>query len=109
MLEKYGHDIRVVANGRECLDAMENEPFDLVFMDIQMPVMNGYEATALIRQKEKDKGQGRIPVIAMTAHILKEDRQRCLDMGMDEVITKPIQTRDLLRAIHNWTGKPEGQ
>jgi len=109
MLEKYGHDVRVVANGRECLDALEREPFDLVFMDIQMPVMTGYEATALIRQQENARGQGRIPVIAMTAHVLKEERQRCLDVGMDEIITKPIQTRDLLKAINDWTGKPGRQ
>jgi len=109
MLEKYGHDVRVVANGRECLDALEREPFDLVFMDIQMPVMTGYEATALIRQQENARGQGSIPVIAMTAHVLKEERQRCLDVGMDEIITKPIQTRDLLKAINDWTGKPGRQ
>jgi len=107
MLEKYGYDIQVVSNGQECLKALEAGQYDLVFMDIQMPVMNGYEATAAIRQKEKDKGQGRIPVIAMTAHVFKEERQRCLDMGMDDILTKPIQTRDLLRAIHEWTGTPE--
>jgi two-component system sensor histidine kinase/response regulator len=107
MLEKFGHEIRVVGNGRECLDALDGEPFDLVFMDIQMPVMSGYEATALIRRKEKDRGGARIPIIAMTAHVLKEERQRCLDAGMDDIITKPIQTRDLLRAIHDWTGTRE--
>jgi PAS domain S-box-containing protein len=106
MLEKYGHEIRVVANGQECLDALENEPFDLVFMDIQMPIMTGYEATTLIRRKEKDKGRDRLPIVAMTAHVLKEERQRCLDAGMDDIITKPIQTRDLLKAINDWAAKP---
>ena len=90
VLEKRGHDVRVVSNGREALSAIESGPFDLVLMDVQMPEMGGFEATAEIRRRELAIG-GHQPVIAMTAHAMKGDRERCLEAGMDDYISKPIQ------------------
>src|SRR6202023_3335862 len=83
MLEKRGHRVTVAGNGREALDALAKNTFDLVFMDIQMPEMDGFEATAGIREKEKDTGLHQI-VIALTAHAMKSDRERCLNSGMDD-------------------------
>jgi two-component system sensor histidine kinase/response regulator len=98
LLEKRGHSVRVVSNGKEALEAMAGEPFDLVLMDVQMPEMDGLEATAIIRQKEQTTGK-HLPVLAMTAHAMKGDREMCLTAGMDGYIAKPIQPRELFEAI----------
>ena len=79
----------VVDNGREALAALGSQKFDLVLMDVQMPEMDGLEATAAIRASERQSG-GHVPIIAMTAHAMKGDRERCLEAGMDEYISKPI-------------------
>jgi CheY-like chemotaxis protein len=94
LLEKRGHRVVVVANGREAVETWKAQPFDAILMDVQMPEMNGLEATRLIRRIEKDSGR-HVPVIAMTAHAMKGDRQRCLDAGMDEYISKPIKPGEL--------------
>jgi signal transduction histidine kinase/CheY-like chemotaxis protein len=94
MLEKRGHRVIVVANGREALAALEKEKFDLVLMDVQMPEMDGFEATAALREKEKT-GRTHVPVIALTAHAMKGDRERCLTAGMDGYLAKPIRPQDL--------------
>jgi len=99
MLEKRGHSILVTVNGKEALAAIEKQAFDLVLMDVQMPDMDGFEATAEIRRREKESG-GHIPIIAMTAHAMKGDRERCLDAGMDAYVSKPIAIKDLLDTIH---------
>ena len=97
-LEQRGHSVVVAGNGREAVRAWERQPFDLVLMDVQMPEMGGLEATALIRRKEKDCGR-HTPIIALTAHALKGDRERCLEAGMDDYLAKPIQAEELFRIL----------
>ncbi len=98
MLEKLGHTIVVANNGREAVDFLSREKFDLVLMDVQMPEMGGFEATAAIREKEKLSGT-HIPIVAMTAHAMKGDREKCLEAGMDDYVTKPVQRDALLEAM----------
>jgi len=98
LLEKKGHAVLVAENGRQALDLLGREPVDLVLMDIQMPVMDGFEATALIRQGERGTSR-HLPILALTAHAMKGDQERCLEAGMDGYISKPIHAQDLHRAI----------
>ncbi len=93
MLKKIGYRADVAANGREVLKALETQRYDIVFMDVQMPEMDGFEATRIIRNSFKAEDQPRI--IALTAHALKGDRERCLKAGMDDYISKPIQLEEL--------------
>jgi two-component system sensor histidine kinase/response regulator len=102
ILENYGHEVATAANGREAIKALESGRYHLVFMDVQMPVMDGYAATAAIRARSADPPGVRLPIIAMTAHALKEDRDRCLEAGMDDYISKPIRARDLLQLVDKW-------
>jgi CheY-like chemotaxis protein len=94
LLEKRGHRVVVVGNGREALAALQEKQYDLVLMDVQMPEMDGLEATAAIREQEKRTGAHQ-QVIAMTAHAMKGDRERCLAAGMDDYLTKPIRPQEL--------------
>ena len=94
LLEKRGHSVVVAGDGREALEALEKESFDLVFMDVQMPVMDGLEATAAIRKKEGASGI-HLPVVALTAHAMKGDREKCLAGGMDGYLAKPIRPQEL--------------
>jgi len=98
ILKKWGHDIRVVENGEEAVAAVCREQFDLVLMDVQMPEMGGFEATARIRSQEQTTGH-HIPIIAMTARALAGDREGCLAAGMDGYVTKPLQLDDLWKAL----------
>jgi len=98
ILEKRGHSVVVVGNGQEAVDALEKEPFDLVLMDVQMPVMSGFEATAKLRERERGSG-ARLPVLALTAHAMNGDRERCLVAGMDDYLAKPIQAAELIERI----------
>jgi PAS domain S-box-containing protein len=98
LLEGEGHRVTVVHNGREAIDALDDGGFDLVVMDVQMPEMDGLEATARIRAKQRQTGS-RTPILAMTAYALKGDRQRCLEAGMDGYIAKPIRAEELFDAI----------
>jgi CheY-like chemotaxis protein len=98
MLEKRGHFVVVTGNGRE---ALEKESFDLVFMDVQMPVMDGFEATAAIRKRERRSGV-RVPVVALTAHAMKGDREKCQAGGMDGYLTKPIRPQELDELLQNY-------
>ncbi|HXV29763.1 MAG TPA: response regulator, partial [Sinorhizobium sp.] len=98
LLEKRGHNVVVAANGREALQAIEREQFDLVLMDVQMPELNGYQATAAIRDKEKISG-AHLPIIALTANAMKGDREVCIEAGMDHYLSKPIQADELYRAV----------
>src|SRR5262249_35731887 len=100
-LQKQGHDVTVVATGRAALAALERATFDLILMDLQMPEMGGMEATAAIRSKEQITG-GHIPIIALTAHAMAGDRERCLAGGMDSYLSKPVQSRDLLAAVERF-------
>ncbi|MGH7785848.1 MAG: response regulator, partial [Candidatus Binatia bacterium] len=99
LLEKRGHSVALAVNGVAALDALERERFDLVLMDVQMPGMGGLEATAEIRRRERAASGARVPIIAMTAHAMSGDRERCLGAGMDGYVAKPIQTAALLAAI----------
>jgi PAS domain S-box-containing protein len=98
LLTKWGHTVTVANNGREAVSAAAQQTFDLVLMDIQMPEMNGLEATEAIRRQESQRG-GRLPILALTARALKGDRERCLEAGMDGYVSKPIRQDELYRAI----------
>jgi two-component system, sensor histidine kinase and response regulator len=98
ILNKRGYEVVVAGNGKEAVAAFTQEPFDVVLMDVQMPEMDGFEATAMIREREKETG-GHIPIIAMTAHAMKGDRERCLAAGMDGYLSKPIRPDRLVEAI----------
>jgi two-component system sensor histidine kinase/response regulator len=103
MLEKQGHSVQAACDGREALAAVTQMPFDLVLMDVQMPEMDGLEATAAIRAAERDLG-GHIPIIALTAHAMKGDMERCLEAGMDAYVSKPLSPAQLFEAIERVTG-----
>jgi PAS domain S-box-containing protein len=98
LLEKQGHQVVVAENGYQALACLQQQAFDLILMDVQMPEMGGFEATAAIRNEEKTTGR-RVPIIAMTAHAMKGDRERCLEAGMDGYVSKPVQVRELYEAI----------
>ncbi|HUT94750.1 MAG TPA: response regulator [Thermoguttaceae bacterium] len=103
LLKRRGHAVVVANNGKEALATLELEKFDLIIMDVQMPEMDGLEATAAIRAREKQTG-AHVPIIAMTAHAMKGDRERCLDAGMDRYISKPIRARVLFEVIDEVVG-----
>src|SRR5262249_47606265 len=98
LLEKAGQQVRVAGTGREAVALLEQQPFDLILMDVQMPDLDGLEATAVIRRKEEATG-GHIPIVAMTAHAMKGDRERCLAAGMDGYIAKPVQAHELYEIL----------
>jgi CheY-like chemotaxis protein len=99
LLERQGHTITVVGNGREALAVVQAQKFDLVLMDVQMPELDGLQAAAAIRRHERSHG-GHVPIIAMTAHALRGDRERCIEAGMDDYVSKPIRVEELVRALH---------
>ena len=103
MLERMGHAVTVVSNGREALERSDAEPFDLILMDIQMPEMDGVEATAQIRKREQQTG-AHLPIIAMTAHTVKGDRERFLQQGMDGYVPKPVSSRQLRAELDRFSG-----
>jgi two-component system, sensor histidine kinase and response regulator len=98
ILEKRGHSVVVASNGQNALAALEKQNFDVVLMDIQMPEVDGYQATAAIRDREKVTGK-HVRIIAMTAHALEADRQKCLAAGMDGYLSKPIEAAEMIAAI----------
>ncbi|HKS96188.1 MAG TPA: response regulator [Terriglobia bacterium] len=98
VLEKRGHKVTVAANGREAVEVVDRQAFDVVLMDVQMPEMDGFEATSIIREKEK-KTHAHLPIVAMTAHAMQGDRERCLAAGMDAYVSKPIQVELLFQTI----------
>ncbi|KAI7847811.1 hypothetical protein BDC45DRAFT_451268 [Circinella umbellata] len=103
MLEKIGHKITVAQNGKEAVEIFEQLPFDIILMDIQMPVMGGFEATELIRTKEKElEIRSRVPIIALTAHAMIGDREKCLAHNMDEYISKPLRLAELTAVINKF-------
>ncbi|MHC4942179.1 MAG: response regulator [Planctomycetota bacterium] len=105
ILQKIGYRVDTVSNGLEALNALEQSPYDLVLMDCQMPEMDGYEATRAIREYEGLERH--TPVIAMTAHAIKGDREKCLDAGMDDYLPKPIRLENLSSILERWTDSPE--
>lgn len=110
ILEKYGHTVEIAENGSLAVDAFKSrvaqgKPFDIILMDVSMPFMGGMEATELIRQYEMHRGIARTPIIALTAHAMIGDRERCIQAGMDDHITKPLRRGDLLNAINKLAGE----
>ncbi len=97
-LEMQGHHVTIAETGRAALAALDREEFDLILMDVQMPEMDGLEATAAIRVRERISG-AHIPILAMTAHAMNGDRERCLAAGMDGYVAKPVHKSELLEAI----------
>ena len=103
LLSQLGCEVVLAENGREALEFLEKAPIDLVLMDCEMPVLDGYEATRKIRQKEiSGQKDGRTPIIALTAHVTLEDRRKCLDVGMDDYLGKPFRSGDLTVKLHRW-------
>ena len=102
LLEKQGHSVEVTSNGTEALAAFMRDAFDLILMDVQMPVMNGYDATQAIRAAERGSGR-HIPIVALTAHAMKGDREICLKAGMDDYLGKPIHFRELVAVLERWS------
>ena len=128
MIERLGHRVHVAANGQEALDALKTIPYDLIFMDCHMPVMDGYEATKKIRETENVKSTGlgvrskeevidlsdspdssrltphcsHVPIVAMTANVMPQDREKCLQAGMDDYLSKPIRPEGLARIFAKW-------
>ncbi len=103
LLEKQGNSVRVAGNGREAVSAFEQEPFDLILMDVQMPEMDGLEATALIREREKVRG-GSVAILALTAYAMNGDAERCLAAGMNGYISKPVRPEELFHEINQLLG-----
>jgi CheY-like chemotaxis protein len=101
LLEKQGHTITTAPDGKEALYILKNRTFDLVLMDVQMPRMDGFKATETIRKRERAaKGSKHIPIIAMTAHAMKGDREKCIEAGMDGYISKPVDPKLLMETIY---------
>ncbi|MBU0484343.1 MAG: response regulator [Proteobacteria bacterium] len=103
-LEGAGYQVELAENGRQAVDAYQSRSYDIVLMDVQMPEMDGYEATRLIRDFEREKGN-RTPIVAMTAHASEEDRSKCLAAGMDDFISKPLRRKTLLLILAKWLGE----
>jgi CheY-like chemotaxis protein len=104
MIEKRGHHVGVAITGKEAVAALEKETFDVVLMDVQMPEMDGFEATAAIREKEKVSGLHQ-PIIALTAHAMKGDREKCLAAGMDGYLTKPVRSQELYEVLDGYVAR----
>ncbi len=104
LVERLGFEVKIADNGEVALAMLASERFDAVLMDCQMPVKDGYDATREIRARERAAGSARLPIIAMTAHAMSGDRDRCMESGMDDYITKPVQIDVLKRTLSRWTG-----
>ena len=100
LMEKHGHSVVVANNGKAAIAALASQEFDVVLMDVEMPEMDGLEATAVIRVKERQAGK-HVPIIAMTAHAMKGDRERCLEAGMDDYVSKPIRAQKLFETLES--------
>ena len=109
MLEKRGHTVCAVEDGQEALEALERERFDVVLMDVQMPRLDGLRATAAIRATEATTGGAHTPVVALTAHAMAGDRERCLEAGMDAYVSKPVEAAELIEAIERVVGRTGDQ
>ena len=102
LLAKHGHRVQVAVDGVEAVQKMSEDDFDVVLMDVQMPGMDGFQATNAIRLREQGSGR-RVTILALTAHAIQGYRDLCMDAGMDGYLTKPIRTSDLLAALENVT------
>ncbi len=102
MLRRLGIDVHTVNDGRQAVEALDDEGYDAVLMDCQMPELDGYRATALIREHEQEQGRARVPIIALTAHAMEGDREACLAAGMDDYLSKPFRLADLESLLLRW-------
>jgi len=108
MLAKQGCSVTVAQNGREAVEAVAAQDFDLIFMDIQMPELDGYQATARIREREKRQSdRPRSIIVAMTANAMEGDEAKCLAAGMDDYVAKPLSMERLARVLQRW--RPDQQ
>jgi two-component system sensor histidine kinase/response regulator len=105
MLAVEGYQVHTVCNGREAVEAVAGQTFDVVFMDCQMPVMDGFTATAAIRDRERDLKLPRVPIVALTAHAIAGDRERCLAHDMDDYLSKPFRQSQLIAVVRRWVSE----
>ena len=105
ILQIQGYSVTVANNGREALECLANGSFDLVLMDCHMPEMDGFEATAEIRKREQAAGARRLPIIALTANAMAQDRDECLNAGMDDHLSKPFTMQTLQDMLNRWMPK----
>jgi CheY-like chemotaxis protein len=108
LLEKSGYRADAVGNGKEAVKALEADAYDLVLMDVQMPEMDGYEATGVIRDPQSKVQNHNVPIIALTAHAMKGDRERCMKAGMDDYVSKPIRAQNLVEVVERFLPEPGG-
>jgi osomolarity two-component system sensor histidine kinase NIK1 len=99
ILEKCNHGVTVVSNGMEALEAVKKRRYDVILMDVQMPIMGGFEATGRIRGYERENGLSRTPIIALTAHAMLGDREKCIQAQMDEYLSKPLKQNQMMQTI----------
>jgi CheY-like chemotaxis protein/HPt (histidine-containing phosphotransfer) domain-containing protein len=107
MLQDRGHEVTVVGNGRQAVEALASETFDVTLMDVAMPEMDGFEAVEFIRNRERAEG-GHMPIIALTAHAMAGDRERCLAAGFDDYLSKPVHAAELAKALARAVGVVAG-
>ncbi|UGQ47221.1 response regulator [Massilia endophytica] len=107
LLTRLGCKVDEVVNGKQAVDALEHQRYDLVLMDCNMPVMDGFEATRLLRQREAERGLPRVPVIALTASAFAGDRERCLSGGMDDFMNKPLQVEEFMEMVQRYLHRPD--
>ena len=107
MMSRAGYTVDIAGNGQEAVNVYEEDPFryDLVLMDINMPVMDGFEATEIIRELEKNNGYDPVPILALTANVLDDFKKRCNQVGMNDFLTKPIKREVVFAAIRNWVSR----
>ena len=109
ILQQFGYQPEIAGNGREALEKLDRQPFDFIFMDVMMPEMDGLEATRLLRKRQMIGGytnyQSRIIIVAMTAHAMQGDREKCISAGMDDYLAKPVRPKDVRDMIEKWGGK----
>jgi CheY-like chemotaxis protein len=103
ILERHGCAVEFAENGQEAVNQVENRPdYDLILMDLQMPIMDGFEATLAIRARDRKVGR-HTPIVALTAHAMRGDREKCLALGMDDYLTKPVKPQDIDLVIQRWS------
>jgi CheY-like chemotaxis protein len=103
LLEKSGHTVSLASDGEQAIQLFRKQSFDVILMDVQMPVLGGFDATSAIRREEEAHSLARTPIIGLTAHALEGDRQKCLNSGMDDYLAKPFRAADLLAKIRHLT------
>jgi CheY-like chemotaxis protein len=106
LLQHFGCDVDSASDGREALSQLEHNDYDLVFMDCHMPNLSGYDATREIRKREREHAGEHLTIIALSASVLPEERQKCLDVGMDDYVAKPFSRRDLETVLARWVPAP---